>query len=205
MINNFSWQNTLQEFTHDTREWNWPIVSNGSSGSFIHLMMLMSFTVATPNNPQTGRLYSINQEEVATKCLRTQLAFSHWWHQSASNKWLTLQQFDTCRSRIKDSEEYYCNVMLLKQFLSPIRHISSEFFILQQNSAPAHRTLDGINLWAITLPNVDELFKKFFESRLCSKFVINTGQTIHYVWITLLHHNTCFRLFLFFWNEYFTR
>jgi len=25
--------------------------------------------------------------------------FSHWWHQSASHKWLTLHQLDTCRSR----------------------------------------------------------------------------------------------------------
>jgi len=87
--------------------------------------------------------------------------------------------------------------MLLQQFLPAIRQISSEFFILQQDTAPAHRTLDGINLWAITLPNVDELFQKFFQSRLCSTFVINTGQTIHHVWITLLHHNTVSDCFCF--------
>ena len=30
------------------------------------------------------------------KRLRTTLTFTHWWHQSASHKWLSVHQFDTC-------------------------------------------------------------------------------------------------------------
>jgi len=62
------------------------------------------FTVTTPKNPPNDRLYShaypsVKKKDVVTKRPRTQLAFGHWWHQSSSNKWLTLHQFDTCRSR----------------------------------------------------------------------------------------------------------
>jgi len=60
------------------------------------------FTVTPPKNPQNGRLYaypSTKKKDAVTKCLRTQLTFSHWWHQSARHKCLTLHQFDTCRSR----------------------------------------------------------------------------------------------------------
>jgi len=49
-------------------------------------------------NPQSDQP-STKKKDVVTKRLRTQLAFSHWWNQSPSNKWLTLHQFDTCRSR----------------------------------------------------------------------------------------------------------
>ena len=53
-----------------------------------------------------------------TKRLGTQLTFSHWWHQSASNKWLKLQQLILlCNG----------NVMLLQQLLPNIHQISTEF------------------------------------------------------------------------------
>jgi len=42
---------------------------------------------------------STKKKDVATNRLRTQLMFSHWYHQSASNKWWTIHQFDTCWSR----------------------------------------------------------------------------------------------------------
>jgi len=56
----------------------------------------------------------------------------------------------------------------LQQFLPTICSISSEF-IFQQNSAPAHTALDAINFPPMTLPNLD-LFEKFFQDRLNSKF-----------------------------------
>jgi len=78
----------------------------------LHPMMLESFwftdnnifTLAAPRNPQNDRLYAhppTKKKGVMTKRLRTQLTFSHWWCQSASNKWLTLHQFDTCQSLIQ--------------------------------------------------------------------------------------------------------
>jgi len=50
-------------------------------------------TLATPKNPQNDRLYAYlwtRKKDVIAKHLLTQLTFSHWWHQSASNKWLMI-------------------------------------------------------------------------------------------------------------------
>jgi len=50
------------------------------------------FTVNTPKNLQNDRLCthpSNKKKDVTSKRLCTQLMFSHWWHQSASHKWLT--------------------------------------------------------------------------------------------------------------------
>jgi len=69
------------------------------------------------------------KKDVATKCLRTQLAFSHWSHQSASNRLLTLHPSDICRSRLVNSNN--SNVILLQQFLHAIRQTSSKFFSAQ--------------------------------------------------------------------------
>jgi len=55
------------------------------------------FTVTRLKNSQNDRLHvnpSTKKKDVATKRLHTQLMFSHWWHQLASNKWLTLHQSD---------------------------------------------------------------------------------------------------------------
>ena len=41
---------------------------------------------------------------------------------------------------------YYRNVLLSQQLLPAILQISGEFFIFQQDSAPAHRVRDTINL-----------------------------------------------------------
>jgi len=49
------------------------------------------------------------------------------------------------------------NMMLLQQFLPATSQILSKFFIVQQHSAPVHMTLEAINFFLITLPNV-ELF-----------------------------------------------
>jgi len=64
-------------------------------------------------------------------------------------------------------------MMLLQYFLPAIYHVSSEFFIFQQDSAwhTRHLKLNQSTILPITLPDVDQ-FKKIFQSRLNSKFVI---------------------------------
>ena len=37
---------------------------------------------------------------------------------------------------------YYCDVLLSQQLLPVMRDVSGEFFIFQQDSAPAHRARD---------------------------------------------------------------
>jgi len=64
-----------------------------------------TFTVAAPKNRQNGwqnAFAATKKKDVAIKRLRTRLTFIHWRHQSASHKWLTAHQFDTCRSRSQD-------------------------------------------------------------------------------------------------------
>ena len=74
----------------------------------IHQMMLASFCSLMKSYLQrpiqkTRTMTDcthIHQPRRKTSCqnrLCTQITFSHWWHQSASNKWLTLHQLDTCR------------------------------------------------------------------------------------------------------------
>jgi len=54
---------------------------------------------------------------------------------------------------VKINEAYYCNVMLLQQFLLAIRQISSKFFVFQQGSAPAraHTALRQSAFFPVTL------------------------------------------------------
>jgi len=47
---------------------------------------------------------------------------------------------------VKINIAYYRNVLLSQQLLPVIRQISGEFFIFQQDNAPAHRARDTINL-----------------------------------------------------------
>jgi len=52
-------------------------------------------------------------------------------------KRLTVHQFDSCRSGVKNIEAYYHNGVLLSQFL-PAVHLILEFFIFLQDSASTH-------------------------------------------------------------------
>jgi len=63
------------------------------------------FTVVAPKNLQNdwqNASAATKKKDNAIKRMRTGLTFSHWRHQSASHKWLTVHQFDTCRSRSQD-------------------------------------------------------------------------------------------------------
>jgi len=63
------------------------------------------------------------------------------------------------------------NRNVLQYFLPAIRSISSELFIIQQDSAPAHKALEvrGNQLFPITMPKVQRL--KICQNRLSNKFV----------------------------------
>ena len=49
------------------------------------------------------------------------------------------------------NEAYYCNVMLLQQFLLATRQISIKFFVFQQGSAPARA---HTAFFRVTLPDI---------------------------------------------------
>jgi len=63
------------------------------------------FTVAELKNLQNdwqNASAATKKKDDAIKRLCIRLTFSQWRHQSASHKWLTVHQFDTCRSRSQD-------------------------------------------------------------------------------------------------------
>ena len=47
---------------------------------------------------------------------------------------------------IKVNGEYYREVLLLQELLPAIREMSGDFFVFQQDSAPAHRARDTLQL-----------------------------------------------------------
>ena len=47
---------------------------------------------------------------------------------------------------VKINAAYYCDVLLTQQLLHVVQEISGDFFILQQDSAPAHHARDTIKL-----------------------------------------------------------
>jgi len=152
-------------------------MSHHTSGTSLHYLMKylcseIAMHQSWVKNSQNDRLCipAATKKKDVTKRLHTQLTFSHWWHQSASHKWLTLHcslSLVTCRSR----RQGYWGILIVTWCCYYTRLISSEFFICQQDSAPPHRALEPINFSPITLPNA-ELFQKFFQNRLSNTFVI---------------------------------
>ena len=47
---------------------------------------------------------------------------------------------------------YYCDVLLSQQLLPMMCDVSGEFFIFQQDSAPAHRARDTVRLLELATP-----------------------------------------------------
>jgi len=108
------------------------------------------FTVAMPRNSQNDQLYaaaSTTKKYIpAERLLRTRSTFSRSVMVSVGVSKLGVTQLMFVDPGVKIDGAYYCNVLLSQQLLPAIRQISGEFFIFQQDSAPAHRACDTINL-----------------------------------------------------------
>jgi len=108
------------------------------------------FTVAMPRNSQNDRLYaaaSTTKKHIPAKhLLRTWSTFSRLVMVSVGISKLGVTQLMFVDPGVKIDGAYYRNVLLSQQLLPAIRQISGEFFIFQQDSSPAHRARDTINL-----------------------------------------------------------
>jgi len=47
---------------------------------------------------------------------------------------------------VKVDDKYYWDVLLSQQMLPAIRHVAGDNFVFQQNSSPAHRARDTVEL-----------------------------------------------------------
>ena len=114
------------------------------------------FTVARPKNTQTDRIYA----PVTTKrdrytqhacSVHAQHSHSLWWFQSESQSWLLLISSLWIRaSRWTENTTEECCCRRNKDEISnnrpAIREMSGDFFVFQQDSAPAHRAWDTLQL-----------------------------------------------------------
>ena len=108
------------------------------------------FTVAAPKNPQNDRLYvpvTTTKKEVAPKrLLRTRPTFSQSLMVSVGISKLGCTDLIFVDPGVKINGAYYRDVLLSKQLLPVMREVSGEFFVFQQDNAPAHRARDTVRL-----------------------------------------------------------
>jgi inhibitor of nuclear factor kappa-B kinase subunit alpha len=108
------------------------------------------FTVATPRNLQNDRLYvpaAIKKKQVAAeRLLHTRTTFSRSVMVSVGVSKLGFTDLIFVDPGVKINGAYYRDVLLSQQLLPVMRDVSGEFFIFQQDSAPAHRARDTVRL-----------------------------------------------------------
>jgi len=108
------------------------------------------FTAAPPINTQNDRLYvsatTMKRVVDAERLLRTRQTFSRSVMVSVAVSKLGCSDMFFVEPVVKVNSAYYRDVLLKQQMLPAIRHMSSDFFIFQQGSAPAHRAWETIKL-----------------------------------------------------------
>jgi len=115
------------------------------------------FTVATPVNLQNDRLYAIKgttkRQIPAERLLKTRSNFSQSVMVSVGVSGLGCTQLIFIEPGVKINGAYYRDVLLSQHLLPAIREISGEFYIFQQDSAPAHRARDTVELLKHSTPD----------------------------------------------------
>jgi len=113
------------------------------------------FTVATPNNSQNDRLYVANgvrkRDVAAKRLLRTRPTFSKSLMVSVGVSALGRTNIHFIEPGVKINGQYYRDVLLMQGLLPDIRELS-EYFIFQQDGAPAHRARETVELLQAETP-----------------------------------------------------
>src|ERR1043165_9166452 len=109
------------------------------------------FTVAPPVNLQNDRLYALSItkkiELAAERCLHTRFNFSKSVMVSVAVSELGSTDLIFIDPGVKINGAYFCDVLLSEHLLPAIKVLSAnEFFIFQQDSAPAHRAGETVEL-----------------------------------------------------------
>jgi hypothetical protein len=114
------------------------------------------FNVAPPINAQNDRLYV---QSTTLKCvvdpkrlLRTRPTFSRSLMVSVVVSKLGCTELFFIEPGVKVNGAYYRDVLLM-EMLPAIRRMSGDFFIFQQDSAPAHRARDTIEFLSRETPD----------------------------------------------------
>ena len=111
------------------------------------------FMVSSPRNPQNDRLYvpaGIKKKQVAAErqLLRTRTTFSRSVMVSVGVSKLGFTDLIFVGPGVKVNGSYYRDVLLLQKLLPVMREVSGEFFIFQQDSAPAPEPAILSDFWS---------------------------------------------------------
>jgi len=116
---------------------------------FIWFKDVNLFTVASPSNTQNDRLYvavgTRKRDIAADGLLRTRPTFSKSLMVSVDVSSLGHTSIHCVEPGVKINGQYYRDVLLMGDVLPEIREFS-EFYISQQDGAPAHRAQETIAL-----------------------------------------------------------
>ena len=107
------------------------------------------FTVAAPTNSQNDRFYvrqgTLKKNVNANRLIRTRPTFSKSLMVLVGVSKLGCTELHFIEPGVKVNGSYYRDNLLAKKLLPDIRRISNgEFFVFQQDSAPAHRARDTV-------------------------------------------------------------
>jgi inhibitor of nuclear factor kappa-B kinase subunit alpha len=108
------------------------------------------FTVATPKNPQNDRLYvpivTRKKQIPAARLLQTRTTFTKSVMVSVAVSALGATELIFIDPGVKINGAYYRDVLLSQHLLPAIKAVSGEFFVFQQDSAPAHRAYETVEM-----------------------------------------------------------
>ena len=114
------------------------------------------FTVAAPSNSQNDRVYAtqgMRKRDISVdRLLRTRPTFTKSVMVSVGVSTLGRTGIHFVEPGVKINGEYYRNVLLLQDLLPDIQELS-DFFIFQQDGAPAHRARETVELLMSTTPD----------------------------------------------------
>lgn len=114
------------------------------------------FTVSTPSNTQNDRVYvsaDVRKRDIpAERLLRTRPTFCKSLMVSVGVSALGRTEIHFVEPGVKINGQYYRDVLLLQCLLPNIRKLT-DYFIFQQDSAPAHRARDTIALLRSEAPD----------------------------------------------------
>jgi len=115
------------------------------------------FTVAPPVNLQNDRVYAASgtrkKQMPAERLLKTRSSFSKSVMVSVGVSVLGCTDLIFVQPGVKVNGAYYRDVLLNQHLLPAIKHVSGGYFTFQQDSAPAHRARETIDLLSREAPD----------------------------------------------------
>jgi hypothetical protein len=114
------------------------------------------FTVASPSNSQNDRVYAAagtcKKDISADRLLRTRTTFTKSLMVSVGVSALGRTAIHFVEPGVKINGQYYRDTLLLQGLLPDIRELS-DYFIFQQDGAPAHRARETVALLSSATPD----------------------------------------------------